>query len=336
VLRRRGDGGADLEQVNRMKTSSRMVGLLVSLLLFDGCAPKPSGTWQGYIEGEFVYVAAPLSGTLTNLAVNRGLEVKTGQLLFELDREPEAAAAREAEQRLAQAKSRLENLMKGRRPTEIAALEAQLAKARASLRLSDLELDRANRMIEEKVIAPAELDLAKAKRDADHAQVESLVADLETARLGARPDEIQAAEADVQALQSTFTKAEWALAQKTQSAPTNAWVHDTLYRSGEMVPAGNPIVSLLPPANIKVRFFVPQTDLASLSPGTAVTVRYDGAPAPLRATVSYLSTQAEFTPPVIYSRENRAKLVFMVEAVFDPADARNLRPGQPVDVKLTP
>jgi multidrug efflux pump subunit AcrA (membrane-fusion protein) len=199
VLRRRGDGGADLEQVNRMKTSSRMVGLLVSLLLFDGCAPKPSGTWQGYIEGEFVYVAAPLSGTLTNLAVNRGLEVKTGQLLFELDREPEAAAAREAEQRLAQAKSRLENLMKGRRPTEIAALEAQLAKARASLRLSDLELDRANRMIEEKVIAPAELDLAKARRDADQAQVESLAAELETARLGARADEIQAAAADLQA-----------------------------------------------------------------------------------------------------------------------------------------
>lgn len=82
--------------------------------------------WQGYIEGEFVYVAAPLSGTLTNLAVSRGLEVKTGQLLFELDREPEAAAAREAEQRLAQAKSRLENLMNGRRPTEIAALAAQV------------------------------------------------------------------------------------------------------------------------------------------------------------------------------------------------------------------
>ena len=309
-----------------------MVGLLGSLLLIGGCTSQPSGTWQGYIEGEFVYIGAPLSGTLTNLAVSRGLEVKTGQLLFELDREPEAAALREAEQRLAQAKSRLENLMKGLRPTEIAALEAQLVKARASLRLSDLELDRAKRLFEDKVIASAELDLAKAKRDADHAQVESLMADLETARLGARPDEIQAAEADVQALEATLVKAQWALAQKSQSAPTNARVHDTLYRPGEMVPAGNPIVSLLPPGNLKVRFFVPQAELASLPPGTGVTVLYDGAPAPLRATVNYLSTQAEFTPPVIYSRENRAKLVFMVEAVFDPTDARNLRPGQPVDV----
>jgi len=315
-----------------MKTSLRVVGLLGALFLIGGCAPKPSGTWQGYLEGEFVYVAAPLSGTLTNLAVSRGFEVKTGQLLFELDREPEAAVLREAEQRLAQAKSRLENLMKGLRPTEIAGLEAQLAKARASLRLSDLELDRAKRLLEDQVIASADLDLAKAKRDADHAQVESLVADLETARLGARPDEIQAAEADVQALEATLAKAQWALSQKSQSAPTNAWVHDTLYRPGEMVPAGNPIVSLLPPGNLKVRFFVPQAELASLPPGTGVTVLYDGAPAPLRATVNYLSTQAEFTPPVIYSRENRAKLVFMVEAVFDPTDARNLRPGQPVDV----
>ena len=316
-----------------MKISLRVVGLLGCLLLLGGCTPKSSGTWQGYIEGEFVYVAAPLGGTVANLAVSRGLEVRTGQLLFELDPEPESAAVREAEQRLAQAKSRLDNLMKGRRPTEIAALEAQLAKARASLRLADLELERAHRLFEQKVIASADLDLAKARRDADHAQVASLAADLETARLGARADEIQAAESDVQALEATLTKAQWALSQKSQSAPTDAWVHDTLYRPGEVVPAGNPIVSLLPPGNIKVRFFVPQTDLALLSPGTVVTVGYDGAAAPLRATVNYLSTQAEFTPPVIYSKENRAKLVFMVEAVFDPADARNLRPGQPVDVE---
>jgi HlyD family secretion protein len=316
-----------------MKIPSRVLGLCGILALLAGCAPEPSGTWQGYLEGEFVHVAAPLSGTLTNLAVSRGFEAKAGQLLFELDREPEASAFSEAEHRLTQAKARLENLGKGLRPTELAALEAQLVKARASLRLSDLELERAKRLLEQRIIAAADLDLAQAKRDADHAQVESLAADLETARLGARPDEIQAAEADVQALQATLVKMQWALTQKSQSAPTNAWVHDTLYRPGEVVPAGNPVVTLLPPANLKVRFFVPQADLATLPPGTPVSVSLDGAPAPLRATVNYVSTQAEFTPPVIYSRENRAKLVFMVEAVFGPADARNLRPGQPVDVR---
>jgi HlyD family secretion protein len=316
-----------------MKTPLRVLGFGGILFLLGACGPAPDGAWQGYVEGEFVYVAAPLSGTLTNLAVHRGLEVNAGQLLFELDREPEASALREADQRLTQARARLANLRKGLRPTELAALEAQLVKARANLRLADLELDRARRLREQNVIAAAELDLVQATRDADHAQVESLAADLETARLGARPDEIQAAEADVQACQATRVRMEWALTQKAQSAPTPAWVHDTLYRPGEVVPAGSPVVSLLPPANLKVRFFVPQSDLPSLPVGTTVTVRLDGAPAPLRATVNYHSTRAEFTPPVIYSRETRAKLVFMVEAVFSPAEARNLRPGQPVDVR---
>lgn len=316
-----------------MKPSMPMLGIVGSLFLGGGCAPEPSGAWQGYIEGEFVYVGAPLGGTLSNLAVVRGQEVKTGQRLFDLEREAEGAVAREAEQRLAQGKARLENLTKGRRPTEIAALEAQWERARANLRLAELELERRSKLIQDKVVSPAELDLAKARRDADAAQVASLTAELETARLGARADEIKAAEADVQALEAALAKARWAVAQKCQVAPTNAWVQDTLYRPGEFVAAGNPVVSLLPPENLKVRFFVAQPQLASIQPGQPVSVRIDGVGTPLRATVNYIAPQAEFTPPVIYSQENRAKLVFMVEATFAPADARRLRPGQPVDVR---
>lgn len=317
-----------------MKLSIPMLGIVGSLFLGGGCAPEPSGAWQGYIEGEFVYVGAPLGGTLSDLAVVRGQEVKTGQRLFDLERDAEGAVAREAEQRLAQGKARLENLTKGRRPTEIAALEAQLERARANLRLSELELERRRKLIQDKVVSPAELDLAKAQRDADAAQVASLTAELETARLGARVDEIKAAEADVQALEAALAKARWAVAQKSQVAPTNAWVQDTLYRAGEFVAVGNPVVSLLPPENLKVRFFVPQPQLASIQPGQPVSVRIDGVGTPLRVTVNYIALQAEFTPPVIYSQENRAKLVFMVEAAFAPADARRLRPGQPVDVRL--
>jgi HlyD family secretion protein len=113
-------------------------------------------------------------------------------------------------------------------------------------------------------------------------------------------------------------------------------VHDTLYRAGEWVAAGNPVVTLLPPANVKVRFFVPQPRLASIRIGQTVSVSLDGVPAPVNATVSYISTRAEFTPPVIYSRENRAKLVYMVEAAFPPAQAAHLHPGQPADVRLSP
>lgn len=311
------------------------LGLWLILLGLAGCSPKPSGVFPGYLEGEFVYVAPPLAGALTNLAVSRGAEVAPGQLLFELERESEAAAVREAEQRLAQAKARLEDLTKGRRPSEIASLEAQLQRAKANLRLSNLELERRSKLIESKVISPEELDSAASRRDADQAQVASLSADLETARLGAREDEVKAAEADVLAANAARSRARWALNQKSQSAPVRARVQDTLFRQGEFVAAGQPVVSLLPPENIKARFFAPQTQLSAFKPGTPILISVDGMPAPLRATVSYISSQAEFTPPVIYSKENRAKLVFMIEAVFAPGQA-SLKPGQPVDVRLAP
>ncbi|HKS36813.1 MAG TPA: HlyD family efflux transporter periplasmic adaptor subunit [Verrucomicrobiae bacterium] len=317
-----------------MKRSEIVIAVFLAAMFVTGCSSKRQGVFQGYIEGEFVYVASPLGGTLTNLAVARGAEVKSGQLLFELEREAESAAVREASQKLLQAQAQLENLKKGKRPSEIASLDAQLDRARANLRLSEIELTRVARLREEKVVAADELDRVKARRDADQAQVESLAADLDTARLGARDDEIKAAEAEVQAFTAALARAEWSLTQKKQMAPANARVHDTLYRVGEWVSPGNPVVSLLPPTNIKVRFFVPQAELPGIKIGQGVSVTFDGGANPYRATVNYISTQAEFTPPVIYSQNNRAKLVFMVEAVFSPADADRLRVGQPVDVTL--
>jgi len=113
-------------------------------------------------------------------------------------------------------------------------------------------------------------------------------------------------------------------------------VDDTLYQVGEWVAAGRPVISLLPPDNIKVRFFVPEPRLAELQTGAAVEVTLDGAPAPLEARVSYIATEPEYTPPVIYSRENRARLVYMVEARFAPDASAALHPGQPVEVLLKP
>jgi HlyD family secretion protein len=318
----------------KVKRSNVMIAICLMAMFVAGCSTKRQGVFQGYIEGEFVYVASPLGGTLTNLAVARGAEVKSGQLLFELEHEVELAAVGEAAQRLSQAKSRLTDLTKGKRPSELASLAAQLERARANLRLSEIELTRVTKLREEKVIAADELDRVKAGRDADQAQVDSLAADLETARLGAREDEVKAAEAEVQALSASLAKSEWSLNQKKQLAPADARVQDTLYRVGEWVSPGNPVVSLLPPTHIKVRFFVPQAELPTIKIGQAVSVTFDGGTNPHRATVNYISTQAEFTPPVIYSQNNRAKLVFMVEAAFPPAEAGQMRVGQPADVGL--
>jgi HlyD family secretion protein len=288
--------------------------------------------YQGYLEGEYVYVAAPVGGALQTLAVARGDTVKPGQILFTLEQEAEVAAVREAEGRLAQAQARLANLRKGRRPTELAAFEAQRRRAEANLELSRAELSRHEELARSQVISPAELDLARARRDADQAALAALEAELETARLGAREDEVRAAEAESAAAEAALTRARWALTQKTQTAPASGRVHDTLFRAGELVPAGLPVVVLLPPESLKARFFVPETAVAMVKIGGTVTLRLDGRAQPAPARVSYVASQPEFTPPVIYSRENRAKLVFMVEARLAPEDAAGLHPGQPVEV----
>jgi HlyD family secretion protein len=319
-----------------MKTSSILAlsACALAAVLLAGCSGNSSGAFQGYIEGEYVYVAAPLGGALTNLAVARGDSVKAGQLLFELERGSEAAAVRQAEKNLAQSQSQLDDLTKGKRPTEIASLEAQLERAKANLKLSSDQLARREQLGTTDVVSKEELDQARAQRDADKAQVNQLAADLETAKLGGREDAIRAAQAAVASQTAALDKAKWSFDQKQQFAPTNALVQDTLYRQGEWVAAGNPVVALLPPANLKVRFFVPETALAQIKIGQTVQISFDGAAKSYSATVNYISTQAEFTPPVLYNRENRAKLVYMIEAKFSATDAADLRPGQPVDVEL--
>lgn len=311
--------------------------LLGGVCIWSGCRkPVDPNLFQGYVEAEYVHVSAPLPGALTNLHVQRGMTVNQGAPLFALEHEAESAARKEAADRLAQARAQLANLTKGKRPSELQAIDARLQQAKVSLQLAESELKRIEQLHRDKVVSIDELDRARASRDLYQAQVVQFSAELATGKLGARADEIKAAQADVEAAAAALVRADWNLSQKKQSAPANAVVHDTLYRLGEWVPAGNPVVSLLPPANIKVRFFVPQERLGAIQPGVPVSVALDGVPKAYSAKVSYISTQAEFTPPVIYSQQTRAKLVFMIEAVFDPADAKDLHPGQPVDVRLQP
>ena len=161
-----------------------------------------------------------------------------------------------------------------------------------------------------------------------------LEAELRTAQLGSRSDQVIAAGAEVRAREAALAKADWELSQKRQKAPKAGLVFDTLYREGEWVAAGRPVVALLPPHNIKVRTFVPETLIGRIHPGHPVRVSVDGVREPFVGTVSYISPKAEYTPPVIYSQESRTKLVFMVETVFAPDIAASLHPGQPVDVEF--
>lgn len=324
-------GSALSRNVCRIAGSLALFGLLA---LPAGCGRTASERVQGYVEGEFLYIASPHPGTLSSLSVERGAQVQAGDPLFSLESVPEKAARDEAARRLAQARAGLADRKKGRRPPELASIEAQLGRARASLALSEKELSRQQNLLRAGDVPQQAVDRARSAYDQDRHRVSQLESDLQTARLGDRADRIEAAEARVKELEAALTRAEWDLAQKGRTAPQAGRVFDTLYRPGEWVAAGRPVVVLLPPQNIKVRAFVPQARIGGIRPGDPVRVTVDGVPEPFRGKVSFISPRAEYTPPVLYNRENREKLVFLIEAIFDPATAVRLHPGQPVDVRF--
>jgi HlyD family secretion protein len=307
---------------------------LAAALAVTSCGDPAPGVLQGYAEGEYVRVATPFAGQLQRLAVKRGDQVKSGDPLFALEQANEAAARREAADRLARAQAQLENLRKAKRPTEIDAVRAELDQVEAALRLADANLKRQEELFREKFISRERLDDARTAVARDRARVAEMRAQLATANLPARADEIRAAEAEVAAARAALDQADWRLGQKAQRAPQDALVQDTLFVLGEWVPAGAPVVSLLPPGNIKVRFFVPEKQLGAVRIGQPVQMTCDGCGAPIPGAVTYVAPQAEFTPPVIYSRERREKLVFLAEARPPAADATRLHPGQPVEVTL--
>lgn len=316
-----------------MKSST--IVFIATAALLCGCKTKDEHRFQGYVEGEFVYVAAPLAGQLQTLAVSRGTQVSRGAMLFTLDDTAERAQREGAVAQLAQAQASARDMRKGQRPTELDALQAQYGQAVAALSFAESELARQQKLfVDGHVTSRQDVDRAQTTRDQARDQTAALAAQLKTARLGARADQVSAAEANRDAMQAQLAHADWALQQKRQTAPLDALVSDTLYREGEWVPAGRPVVTLLSPANIKVRAYVPQNRLQNFRVGSAMLVHVDGVTQSLQGKVNFISPQMEFTPPMIYSQENRSKFVTLIEIIFDPQVAVTLQPGQPVDVEL--
>lgn len=298
--------------------------------LLSACRDEAPPAMLGYAEAEPVRVAAPYAGRLITLSVQRGQKVAAGAPLFELDRDLEAPALREAEARATQSKSQEADLASGKRSDEMAVFQARTEAARAALQLAQSELARQEKLAASGYISPLALDSLRERARSAGAQLRQAEADQRSAALAGRDDLRRAARAASQAAEAQRVQAAVRLAQKTMTAPLAGQVEDTHYRVGEWVPAGSPIVSLLPPQGIKIRFFVPQARLDRIRPGSSVQVTCDGCGEAVPATVTRIASEAEFTPPLIYSKDNRAKLVFLAEAVTTPPD--RLRPGQPVEV----
>ncbi|WP_448150866.1 HlyD family secretion protein [Labrys miyagiensis] len=298
---------------------------------FEGNEASPG--WQGYAEADYVKVGPTQQGTLVSLSVGRGDEIKEGDPLFAQDDTQDKAAMDQARQQLAQVKAQVANLQAGGKDTEIRQAEANLVDAIATRDRSQADLQRAETLLKSGNTTFQNVDQLRATAASAVAKVS--VAQAALAQIKApmgRPGEIEAEQAAVSAAEAALAQAQWRFDQRHVAAPVGGRVADTLALPGETIAAGAPVVSLLPSANIFVRFFVSEPDLAKLHRGDSVTIRCDNCPAGLMGTVSFVAPQPQYTPPIIYSEATRAKLVYLIEARPKPDQAMLLKPGQPVDV----
>ena len=321
--------------MTRPTKRTRLAAVIVACAAALGACSKstPSG-YQGYVEGEFVYVSSPIAGRLDQLHVKRGDEIAVGSPLFALESANEAAALLQAHEQLRAAEAQLADIKLGKRLPEQDVTRAQLAQAQVDEEKVAVTLGRDEAQFAIGGISRQQLDDSRSARAAAVAKVRQLQSELTVATLPSRGDQIKAQAAQVAAALAAVDQARWKLDQKTVVATHAGRVFDTPYRLGEWVAAGNPVVRMLPPQYVKVRFFVPETILGSLSTGRNVSIQCDGCASDVPGTLSFVSTEAEFTPPVIYSNETRAKLVFMIEARPSPDSKLKLNPGQPVSVRL--
>jgi len=283
----------------------------------------------GYVEAEPLYLAAPVAGTVTAMHVVRGPEVAAGQLLFVVDPQQSAAQRDQAAAELAQAQAQAIDARKGQRPQELSVLAANTAAAEARARDAEATYKRTGALVSVGVRSQQQLDDAKGAAETAEAEARAARRQEDAAKLGQRPDLIQAADARVAQARANLAGTTARVADNAPRAAEAARVEDVFFQQGEWAPANQPILSLLPNSRIKVRFFVPEKDLSAYAVGQTVRFSCDGCAKGLTAKIAYISPRPEFTPPVIYSREARDRLVYLIEA----QPSTRLNPGQPVDVE---
>jgi HlyD family secretion protein len=302
-------------------------GLVAGLLVIPRLGRHP--VLSGYIEGEPLYLAAPIAGTVKAMYVVRGQDVAAGAKLFVVDPQQPQAQRDQAAAELAAARAQALDVRKGQRPEELAVLAANTAAADARARQARITYQRMTSLFTTGVQSQQALDDARGASEAADAELRAARKQQAAAQLGARADQIQAADARVRQAQASLAGAGARLADNAPVAKAAARVEDVFFQQGEWAPANQPILSLLPDERIKVRFFVPQAALSAYHIGGIVRFGCDGCAKGMTAKIIFISPRPEFTPPVIYSREARDRLVFLVEAL----PTVRLNPGQPVDVE---
>jgi HlyD family secretion protein len=306
-------------------------GPLASVLGFSGERSR----YLGYVEGETSLIAPPVAGRLVERPVDRGGQVKKGDRLFVIDPVLAQAEVSRTEGALAESRSRYDNLLKGKRQEEKDVTTMQRRETEAALAQAEVELKRQSELLAKGFATRKDYEQADSMARQLRSRAASLGAQERVNELAARPDEIAAAKSMVDQNQANLDQARKRLDDLMPVAPEDGLIENTFFNIGEWVPAGTPVISLLPPFRVKLRFYVPEADLAYARMGQEMSFTCDSCPPDLRAKIIYISPRSEFTPPVIYSQTARTKLVFLVEARPDATQAK-LSPGMPVTVAPLP
>jgi len=306
--------------------------IFAAAMLLAACDRPTSTGLLGYVEADYIYAAPISGGRIAEVAVKRGDTVKAGTPLFALDTTDETAKRDAAAAALAEAKAKLADLQKGERPEDLAVIQAQLDAAKASMTLSVPRVERRRKMVKDKIVGEEQVDEAESALLADRGHIAEYTARLAAAKLPARIDQVVAAEQAVRTAEVDLASAEWALDQRQVVAAADGRIEDVYFRKGEEVNAGAAVLQLLPPPNLKLRLYVPEPELGRYKMGEKLAIACDGCAAGQTASISFIAATAEFTPPVIYSRESRAKLVYLIEARPDDT-TQPWHPGQPIEAR---
>lgn len=288
-------------------------------------------SWNGYVEDDYVYAAAASAGTIQSIAVKEGQLVKRGDVLFVLETSQQQAQFDAAQARADAAQATLENLQTGSRQEEIDVTQAQLMKAKADFNLATQNLARTQDLFDRGLTPVANLDQSKGTAQAAQAAVDQLQAQLKVQQLPARDAQQIGAEASLAAAQADAASAKAALDNRTVLAPEDGRVERLFYKTGEVAGAGAPVLSLSGSDAMKVLFYVNEGDRPQFALGDVLSVSCDGCASGLTATVSHFASDPQFTPPIIYSRDERSRLVFLTEAVLGAQNG--ILPGQPVSIE---
>jgi HlyD family secretion protein len=309
-----------------------LAGLALLFLVWRLVAAQfaPTPTLSGYVEGEPLYLSAATAGTVKVMAVRRGQRVAANMRLFLIEPDQQVAQNAQAAAELAAARAQAADARLGQRPAELGILEADRDAAQAAAREARIQLTRAETLVRRGIYARMRLDEARATYDSAAARLAAARRRIEAAELGAREGQVRAADARVAQASARLSETGSRLHTLSPIAPGAGRIEEIFFQRGEWAPANQPVVSLILDERVTVRFFVPERAVAAYRPGVRIAFRCDGCPAGLTATITYVSPRPEFTPPIIYSREARDRLVFMVEA--RPGNGAALVPGLPVDV----